>query len=84
MNNQSYQDGYNDALKYAEKNYIPLDTLDDSFNKFLDKINNLKSLLKESYNKMLLLVDEYKDLGFLLEKIDIELGDYNGKKEERK
>lgn len=66
---KTYEEGFSDGLKQAEKNYISVDATIDSIDKFLDKINSLKKLLEEVN---VLLVDDYKNKDLkeeLIEKI---------------
>lgn len=37
-----YQEGWDDALQYAEKAYIKLTEVEESFNKLFDRISSLK------------------------------------------
>jgi hypothetical protein len=74
--NVEFNRGFQEGLKFAERNHIPASSLNESFDKFLDKINYLKGLLKESYDAMLPLAmqKEHIDLGFVLQKIKKEIG----------
>lgn len=41
---EAYNEGWEDALQFAEKEYIKLDIVSESIDKFLDKINSLKKI----------------------------------------
>lgn len=45
-----YQDGYNDACETLQKTHISIDQVEDTFNKFLDKINKMKKVYNGVYN----------------------------------
>lgn len=49
MNNEDYNEGFNDASEYFVDSHIPLDYLISSFDKFFDKISHTNNLLNYIY-----------------------------------
>lgn len=58
---RGYEEGFADGLKQAEKNCISVDCVNESIDKFLDKINALKKLLADANS---ILSNENKDKEF--------------------
>lgn len=47
---ENYQEGWEDASKHFLKNYVPMEHLLKTFDKFFDKINSLKKISKAVFN----------------------------------
>lgn len=52
QNNDIYQEGFNDGIISAQKNYIPINDVSESFDKFFDRINSLKRICSMLYQHL--------------------------------
>lgn len=49
-NSPDFLEGIEEGLKIAQKTHIPLEEVLKSFDKFFDKINSLKKIIKQFYD----------------------------------